>query len=85
MNRSPQPQLNATIPKDYEIPNITLEQAVGWLEEKAAKKGVKRAKKKTTKKAAKKKSAKKKAPAKKAAAKKKAKTAAKKSGANQPD
>ncbi|MDA1014337.1 MAG: type I DNA topoisomerase [Planctomycetota bacterium] len=51
-------KLNATIPKGYEIEHITLEQAIGWIEEKAAKKGLpmvkKKAKKKTAKKAKKK-------------------------------
>lgn len=74
-------KINATIPKEYEINDVTLEQALEWLEEKAAKKGIKKkagkkkaAKKKSAKKkAAKKKSAKKKAPKKKAAKKKSAK------------
>jgi DNA topoisomerase-1 len=68
-------KINATIPKDTDINSISLEQAVQWLEEKAAKKGVK--KKATKKKAAKKKSAKKKAAKKTATTKKK--TAKKKS------
>ncbi len=73
-------KINATIPKEYEVENVTLEQAVEWLEAKAAKKGVKKkAKKATKKKTATKKSAAKKT-TKKAAAKKKAtkKKAAKK-------
>ena len=59
-------KINATVPQGYEINDVTLEQGIGWIDEKAAKKGVKSAKKK--KKAAKKKAAKKK----KKAAKKKA-------------
>jgi len=69
-------KINATIPKDTDINSITLEQALEWIDEKAAKKGIK--KKSAKKKAAKKKTAKKKA-AKKAASSKK-KTAKKKSG-----
>ncbi|APZ95330.1 DNA topoisomerase 1 [Fuerstiella marisgermanici] len=69
-------KINATIPKDTDINSITLEQALEWIDEKAAKKGIK--KKSAKKKAAKKKTAKKKA-AKKAASGKK-KTAKKKSG-----
>ena len=68
-------KINATIPKDTDINSISLEQAVEWLEEKAAKKGVK----KTTKKAAKKKTAKKKSAKKKAAKSTKKKTVKKKS------
>ncbi|MEZ6056022.1 MAG: type I DNA topoisomerase [Planctomycetaceae bacterium] len=56
-------QVNATIPKEFEVSSITLEEAIVWLAEKAAKGGKKGAKK-GTKKAAKK------APAKKTAAKK---------------
>lgn len=76
-------KINATIPKGYEVENVLLEQAVEWLEAKAAKKGTKKkaAKKKTTKKSAgtkAKKAAAKKTPAKKAkaAAKKTTKKAA---------
>lgn len=86
-------KLNASIPQDYEIEHVTLEQALKWLEEKAAKKASRKrggskkkaaSKKKTVKKkAAKKKSAKKKA-TKKSAAKssstKKKKSTVKKSG-----
>jgi len=69
-------KVNATIPKDREIESVTLEEALIWLEEKAAKKGTgrkkatkkKAAKKKAAKKSAKKKSARKKAAKKKAAA-----------------
>ncbi|MBO9408481.1 type I DNA topoisomerase [Shimia sp. R9_1] len=58
-------KVNATIPKEVEVADVTMEQAVQWIAEKAAKK------KPTRKKAAPKKTAaKKKAPAKKAAAKK---------------
>jgi len=78
-------KINATIPKGYEVDDVTLEQAVEWLEIKAAKKGTKKkatkkkAAKKTTKKAAAKKTTKK-AAAKKKTTKKAAtkKTAAKK-------
>ncbi|QDT99180.1 type I DNA topoisomerase [Gimesia aquarii] len=76
-------KINATIPKGYEVENVVLEQALEWLEAKAAKKGTKKkaAKKKTTKKSAgtkAKKTAAKKTPAKKAkaAAKKTTKKAA---------
>ena len=71
-------KINATIPKGIEIPDVTLDQAIQWLEEKAAKTGVKKkatkkkkkaAKKKSKKKAAAKKSPKKKAPKKKASKK----------------
>ncbi len=64
-------KINATIPKDREIEHIQLEDALIWIEEKAAKGGGRGGTKK--KKAAKKKSAKKKATKKKAAKKKKAK------------
>ncbi|MBO9402181.1 type I DNA topoisomerase [Shimia sp. R9_3] len=58
-------KVNATIPKEVEVADVTMEQAVQWIAEKAAKK------KPTRKKAAPKKTAaKKKAPAKKTAAKK---------------
>lgn len=67
-------KLNATIPKDTEINDITMEQALQWLEEKALKKGVKLV---ANKKSPKKKSAKKKTASKKKSGKKKA-TAAKK-------
>ncbi len=75
-------KINATIPKGYEVENVTLELALDWIEAKEAKKGTKKkatkkkaAAKKTTKKAAAKKTTK------KAAAKKKTtkKAAAKKS------
>nr|WP_319948304.1 type I DNA topoisomerase [uncultured Shimia sp.] len=56
-------KVNATIPKDIDAANVTMEQAVEWIAEKAAKKP-------TRKKAAPKKAATKKAPAKKTAAKK---------------
>lgn len=62
-------KINATLPKDMEINDVTMEQALEWLEAKAAKTGAKKAAKK---KSAKKKSAKKKA-AKKSAKKKTAK------------
>ncbi len=65
-------RVNATLPKDVEPQDVTMEQAVELLAEKAAKRGKKKP-------AAKKKTAAKKAPAKKTAAKKK--PAAKKSGA----
>lgn len=68
-------KINATIPKDIEPEAVSIEQALDWIAEKAAKAG---AKKKKKKKAAKKKTAKKKATKKKAAPKKKKKAAAKK-------
>ncbi|WP_412554147.1 type I DNA topoisomerase [Shimia sp. MIT1388] len=58
-------KVNATIPKEIDVKDVTMEQAVEWITEKAGKKPTKKkaaAKKKTA--------AKKKAPAKKAAAKK---------------
>jgi DNA topoisomerase-1 len=64
-------KINATIPKDKQIDQVTLEEALQWIEEKAAKKGTKTKKKK--KKAAKKKSAKKKSTKKKSSKKKSAK------------
>lgn len=67
-------KVNATIPKDIEPEAVTIEQALDWIAEKAAKTGTKKKKKK----AAKKKPAKKKAAKKKAAPKKKKKSAAKK-------
>ncbi len=69
-------KVNATIPKGTEPADVTMELAVGWIAEKAAKKPA--AKKKA---APKKKPAAKKAPAKKPAAKK---TAAKKPAAKKP-
>lgn len=66
-------KINATIPKEQDIDSVTLEEALQWIEAKAAIKGVKKkAKKKTTKKkkAAKKKSTRKKATKKKAVKKK---------------
>lgn len=58
-------KVNATIPKEVDVKDVTMEQAVEWITEKAGKKPTKK------KAAAKKKpAAKKKAPAKKAAAKK---------------
>jgi len=85
-------KINATIPKDHELDSITLDDALPWLADKAAKKATggrgratkkKATKKKATKKkAAKKKAAKKKAGQKKAGQKKPAKkTAAKKTAA----
>ncbi|MCH2210133.1 MAG: type I DNA topoisomerase [Fuerstiella sp.] len=69
-------KINATIPKGHEIDDVTLAEALEWLEEKAAKKGIrKKAAKKTAskkKKAAKKTSAKKKAAKKKTVKKKSA-------------
>ena len=65
-------KINATIPKDREIESVRLDEAVVWINDRAAKKGVKR--KATKKKAAKKKTAKKKATKAKAATKKAAKT-----------
>ncbi len=67
-------KVNATIPKDHDINDVTLAQALEWLEEKAARTGTKKktAKKKTAKKkTAKKKTAKKKTAKKKTAKKKK--------------
>ncbi len=83
-------KINATIPKDMNPETVTLEQALDWIAEKAAKKGgtKKKAtrKKATTKKAAKKKSSGKKTATKKSAAKKKTaskkKTSAKKTSAD---
>ncbi|MFK7777878.1 MAG: type I DNA topoisomerase, partial [Gimesia sp.] len=69
-------KINATIPKGYEVENVTLELAMDWLELKAAKNGTKKkatkkkAVKKTTKKAAAKKKTTKKAAAKKTTKKK---------------
>ncbi|PIE12621.1 MAG: DNA topoisomerase I [Rhodobacterales bacterium] len=72
-------KINATIPKEIEAADVTLEQAVEWINEKAAKKGGRKkapAKKTATKKTTAKKTetkttaAKKKAPAKKASARK---------------
>ncbi len=67
-------KINATIPKDLDINSVTLEEALQWIEAKAAKKGAKKKakKKKATKKkkAAKKKATKKKAVKKKATKKK---------------
>ena len=58
-------KVNATIPKEIDVKDVTMEQAVEWITEKAGKKPAKK------KAAAKKKpAAKKKAPAKTAAAKK---------------
>ncbi len=80
-----QGKINATIPKDKEIEHVTLEEALVWLADKAAKKGGGRAgstKSSAAKKTAakkKKKAAKKKATKKKAAAKKKKSTKKKKS------
>lgn len=69
-------KINATIPKDKEIDQVTLEEALQWIEEKAAKKGVKtKKKKKAKKKTTKKKSAKKKSTKKKKKAAKKKKPA----------
>ncbi|MCA9075730.1 MAG: type I DNA topoisomerase [Planctomycetaceae bacterium] len=65
-------KINATVPKEMEINDVSLDAAIPWLEAKAAKKGVKKAakaKKNTAKKSTKKKSAKK-APTKSVAAKK---------------
>jgi len=67
-------KVNATIPKDVKPEEVTMEMAVGWIAEKAAKGGKKKA-------PAKKKPAAKKAPAKKPAAKK---PAAKKPAAKKP-
>ncbi len=71
-------KINATIPKDTDINSITLEQALEWIDEKAAKKGIKKKstkkKKAAGKKTAKKKAAKKKASGKKKTAKKKRST-----------
>jgi len=61
-------KINATIPKEHEIDDVTLAQALEWLAAKAAKTGTK--KKAAKKKATKKKAAKKKATKKKATKKK---------------
>lgn len=67
-------KINATIPKDKEIDQVTLEEALLWIAEKAEKKGVKTKKKKAAKKkkkaTKKKKTSKKKKSTKKKAAKK---------------
>ena len=85
-------KINATIPKDREIENVTLEEAVQWIADKAAKtpggkkKATKKkaaAKKTTKKKAAKKKTAKKKT-AKKKTAKKKSPAKSKKDAPEEP-
>lgn len=55
----------ASVPKDYEIEQVTLEQALHWIEEKLAKKGGRGPKKATKKKATKKTAAKRKKSAKK--------------------
>ena len=80
-------KINATIPKEHEINDVTLAQALEWIEEKAAKKGIKT--KSTKKKAGKKKVGKKKVGKKKVGKKKagkkkaaKKKTAKKKSAKN---
>ncbi|MCA8994918.1 MAG: DNA topoisomerase I, partial [Planctomycetaceae bacterium] len=67
-------KVNATVPKDFTPETVSMEDAVKWLNERAAKMGVKKkaAKKSTTKKAAKK-TTKKKATKKKATKKKTAK------------
>jgi DNA topoisomerase-1 len=67
-------KINVTIPKDREIESVSLEEALVWIAEKAAQKGVKTKKKKAAKKkTTKKKSAKKKKTTKKKkSAKKKA-------------
>ena len=72
---------NATIPKDVKPEDVTAEQAVALIDERAAKRP---AKKKTRKKAPAKKTAKKKAPAKKSAAKAAAKKPAAKKRATKP-
>ena len=53
-------KINATIPKDREVEHVRLEEALDWIAEKAAKKGMRRG---GNKKAAKKKGAKKEASA----------------------
>ncbi|WP_417384520.1 type I DNA topoisomerase [Gimesia sp.] len=84
-------KINATIPKEYEVENVTLEQAVEWLDAKAAKKGVKKkgtkkaAEKKATKKTAAKKTTKKAAAKKKTTKKKAAKKTTKKKAAKKAD
>jgi DNA topoisomerase-1 len=78
-------KINATLPKEMEINDVTLEQALEWLAAKATKTGTKKGGKK---KAAKKKTAKKKAAAKKTPAKKKTakkKTAKKKATKKKPE
>lgn len=74
-------KINATIPKDIEVDAVTLEQAMDWLVEKAAKGGGRGAKKKATKKKATKKKAVKKTTTKKKAVKKKKKATKKKAPA----
>ena len=66
-------KVNATIPKDIDVENVRIEEAIDWLNAKAAKMGTKKATKKK-KAPKKKKAAKKKAAPKKKAAKKKATT-----------
>ena len=65
-------KVNATIPKEVEPEAVTMEQAVAWIDEKAAKKGGAKKKAAPKKKAAAKKPAAKKTAAKKAPAQKKA-------------
>ncbi|KPA22154.1 DNA topoisomerase 1 [Shimia sp. SK013] len=60
-------KVNATIPKEVEVKDVTMEQAVEWIAEKAGKKPAKKKAAPKKKTAAKKPAAKKKAPAKKAA------------------
>ncbi|MGR3713086.1 MAG: type I DNA topoisomerase [Shimia sp.] len=62
-------KVNATIPKEVEVKDVTMEQAVEWIAEKAGKKPTKKKAAPKKKAAAKKPAAKKKAPAKKAASK----------------
>ena len=76
-------KINATIPNETDPTNVTLVEAIPWLEAKAARSGKKKAtktsKKKTATKSAKKSPAKKKAPTKAVAAKKTARKKATKS------
>lgn len=79
-------KINATIPKDTPLEDVTLEQALVWIEEKAAKKGVKKkAKKKSAKKKATKKKVTKKKAAKKSAKKKNTKKKTTDEAATEPD
>ena len=63
-------KINATLPKDVKPEEVTLEQALGWIAEKAAQQGAKTGGKRTAKKSTAKKSTAKKSTAKKSVAKK---------------
>jgi DNA topoisomerase-1 len=75
-------KINATVPKDTDISTVTMEEAVGWLADKIAKGGGKKA---GGRKGAAKKTAAKKAPAKKSTAKKTSKKTSKKASKKSSD